>query len=106
MNMGQRPVVVSLVDQVLDGARRIIGMAPHAAQPGVQDTDIEATRRRGRISGDEVLGDIALPEALAVECNGIVLQQKRFRPPCRKHTNVRREDKASRNLTFGVVIAI
>jgi hypothetical protein len=50
--------------------------------------------------------DVAVPEALAVQCNGIVLQQKCFRPSCRKHTDVRRKDKAARNLTFGVMIAI
>ena len=106
VNMGQRPVIVSLVDQVFDGARRIIEMAAHAAQPRVQDTYIEVTGRRGWISGDEVLRDVALPEALAVECNGVLLQKNCFRTSCRKHTNVRREDKAARDLTFGVMIAV
>src|ERR1700730_2492221 len=53
VNMGQRPVIVSLVDQVLHGARRIIGMASHAAEPGMEDTEIEATSRRGGIGGDK-----------------------------------------------------
>ena len=44
VNMRERPVIVALVDQVLDSARRIIGMAAHAAQPGVKHTDIEAAR--------------------------------------------------------------
>ena len=106
VHMGQRPVIVSLVDKVLDGARRVVGMAPHAAESGVQDADVEATGRRGRISGDEVLRDIALPKALAVQCHGIVLQHECFRPPWRKHTDVRREDKAARDLAFGVMIAV
>src|SRR6266849_9548692 len=106
VNMGQRPVVVSLVDQVLHGARRIIDVAPHAAEPGMEDTEIEATSRRGGISGDKVLRDVALPEALAVQCNFTVPHQKCFWPPCRKHADVRRKDKAARNLTFGVMIAI
>ncbi len=34
VDMGQRPVIVALVDQILDGARRIIKMASHATQRG------------------------------------------------------------------------
>src|SRR6266536_285451 len=106
VDMGHRPVIVALVDQILDGARRIIKMASHATQPRVQDTDIEATGRRQRISGDEVLSYVALPETLAVECNGIALQQKCCRASRRKDMDVRREDEAARDLTFRVMIAV
>ena len=78
MNMCKRPIVVTLVDQVLDCARCIIGVTAHAAQPCVKDTDIEVTSRGGRISGDKVLGDVPLSEALAMQCDGVFLEQERF----------------------------
>ena len=70
VHMRERPIVVALVDQVLDGARRIVGVAAHAAQTGVKDTDVEAASHGRRISGDEVVRDVALPEALAVQGDG------------------------------------
>src|SRR5687768_11655759 len=42
VNMRERPVIIAFVDQILDGARRIIGMASHSAEASVQDTDVEA----------------------------------------------------------------
>ena len=67
MHMRERPIVVALVDQVLDGAWRIIRVSLHPAQAGVQDADIEAAGNRRRISGDKIVRDVALPEALAVQ---------------------------------------
>ena len=52
VNMGESPVIVSLVDQVLDGTRRIVRVPVHPAQAGVQDADVEAAGNRRRICGN------------------------------------------------------
>lgn len=46
VHMRERPVVVTLVDQVFDGAWRIVRVSRHAAQAGVQDADVEVARNR------------------------------------------------------------
>ena len=63
MNMAQRPIIVALGDKVIDRARCVVRVTPHA---GVENADIEDAIDRLRIRGGEVVGDITLPEALAV----------------------------------------
>ena len=69
VHMRERPIVVALVDQVFDGAWRIVRVSRHAAQAGVQDADVEAAGNRRRIGRDQIVRDVALPEALAVQGN-------------------------------------
>ena len=74
MHVRQRPVVVSLVDEVIDGARRIVGVAAHSAETGMKNTDVEQMLDRRRIGGDQIVGDVTLAEALAVQCHAVVLE--------------------------------
>src|SRR6202040_2398888 len=83
--MRKRPVVVAFVEQVLDSARRVIGVAAHATETGVKHTDVKAAVRERRISGDKVLRDVTLREALAMHGDGMVLQKECLRATCRKH---------------------
>ena len=67
VDVAQRPVIVAFGDKVIDRAGRIVRVISHAAHTGVENADIEYIVNGLRIRGGEVVGDIALPEALTVK---------------------------------------
>ena len=84
VDMRQRPIGVTLVDQIIEGAGRIIGMPCGAAESSVKHADIEEAIEWRRVGGHEVVGDVALPEALAMERDAAILEPECFRPSCRE----------------------
>ena len=55
MNVTERPIVVTLGDEVIDRAGCIVRMAAHAAHAGVQNADVKGAGNRHRVGGDEVV---------------------------------------------------
>jgi hypothetical protein len=82
MNMTERPVIVTLGDEFIERTGCVIRMATHAADAGVQDANVESAVNRLRVRRDQIVGNVALPEALAVKRNAIGWSADR-----RCHTN-------------------
>ena len=81
-------------------------MARRATQRRVQDADIEHAGHGIGIAGHEVVGDIALSEALAVQRYLEFIENKGLSLAGREGIHIVRETQAFRDLTFCVVIAI
>ena len=81
MHMAKRPVVVPLVHEIIERAWRVVLMAAHATKPGVQDADVEGTGNRFRIRQRQIVGNIALSEALSVQGNVQLMELEGLRLP-------------------------
>ena len=73
---------------------------------GVQDADVETARNRRRISRDEIVCDVALPEALAVQRDIQMRQAEGLGLARRKHADIGRQRELAGDLAFGIVIAV
>ena len=69
-----------LVDQIIERARRIVGVPIHAAEPGMENSDVEKALDRLWICRDQVFRHRALLETLAVQCDAVTFEQNRFSP--------------------------
>lgn len=76
MNMTERPIIVTLGDKVIDRAGCVVRMAVHATHAGVENADVEDAIIWLWVCGGEIVGNVALPEALAVKCNAKFLKPK------------------------------
>ena len=106
VHVAERPVVVSLVDQIGQGARGIVLVAAQAAEPGVQDADVESAGNRRRVGRGEVVGDVALPEALPVQDRAQPLDLEGFGPCGAEDLHVVRETEAAGDPALRVVVAV
>src|SRR5713226_4942076 len=79
VDMRQRPIVVAVVDEIIEGAGRIVCMASHAAETCVKHADIEEATNWRWITWHEIIDDIALPKTLAMQCDSKFLQAERLR---------------------------
>lgn len=70
-------------------------MATHAAHAGVQNADVEDTVNRPWVCRDEVVGNIALPETLAVQ-----RYAKLFKSECLRLSNGEHMDPSGRVRRF------
>src|SRR5438046_975163 len=87
VNVTKSPIIVSLRDQVIERTRRIIRMSALAAHAGVENADIEGAIKRLRVSDGKIVGNVALPEALAVKRNAKFLKRERLRLARGKHVD-------------------
>jgi len=106
MDMTESPIVVSLGDEFIEATRSIVLVARLAPQRRVQDSDIEHAGHGIGIAGHEVVGDIALPEALAVQRDLEFIENKGLSLAGREGIHIVRETQALCDLTFCIVIAI
>ena len=106
MDMTESPIVVSLGNEFIDGTRSIVLVARRATQRRVQDADIEHAGLGIGIAGHEVVGDIALSEALAVQRDLEFIENKGLSLAGREGIHIVRETQAFGDLTFCIVIAI
>ena len=106
MNVTERPIIVALGHEVIERTGCIVRMAVHAAHAGVQNADIEDAVDRLWVRGGEVVGNIALPEALAMKCNAKFLKYKRLRLASGKHIDALGHAQAPGDLAFCIVVAV
>ena len=106
MHVAQRPVVVALVDQIGEGARRVVVMAAHAAEPRVQDADVERSGDGLRISQGQIVDDGALPEALPVEDDAQIVDSRGFGSSRSEDMDVVRQGQAAGDLALGIMVAM
>lgn len=105
MHVAECPIVVSLVDKVVEGAGGIVLVAAQAAESGVQDADVESAGNRRRIGRGEVVGDVALPEALSVQDRAQPLDLEGFGPCGAEDVHVVGEREAAGDPALRVVVA-
>ena len=67
MHVAESPVVIALVDEVLECAGRIVGVVSHTAESRMKYADVERVLHRQWIVRDQILGHVAPREALAVK---------------------------------------
>src|SRR5690606_16576125 len=67
MHMAQRPVLIAASVQLLQAARRVVGMLSASFQCGVQDAYIEVTRHWIGVARDHVFRDSSMREAAAMQ---------------------------------------
>ena len=77
-----------------------------AGQSGVQDTDVQLVGCRRGIRPSQIVRNVALLEALAVQGDSQLVDDMRFRSGCREHRHVVRQAEAAGDLALGVVIAV
>ena len=106
MDMTESPVVVSLANEFIESARGVVLVACHSAQCSMQDADIEHATYRIGIARHEVVGDVALPEALPVQRDIECFENESLRLAVREGLYIARKTEAFSNLTFRIVIAI
>jgi hypothetical protein len=92
VDVTERPIVVAVVDQLLEGIGSVGGMAAVAPLAGgVQYPDVEPTGVRRRVVAGDVVGHVALPEAAAVHRDVYVLQHPALWFPAVQQADVLRK---------------
>ena len=76
MHVAEGPVVIALVDEVIECAGRIIRVVSHAAESRMKDTDVERALHRLRIIRDQIVGHVAPREALAVQRHAELVERE------------------------------
>ncbi len=106
MNVTERPIIVALGDEVIECAGCVVRMAAHAAHAGVENADVEDAIDRLRIRGGEIVGNIALPEALAMKRNAKFLKHECLGLTRGKHVDALGHAQAPGDLAFRIVVAV
>src|ERR1051325_9985401 len=79
MHMRQRPIIVTLVHELIETARRVILVRSiHASEGGMQHADVEAAFERRGISRREIVCCRRHSEALAMQRDAAFFQLKRL----------------------------
>jgi len=106
MYVAKGPVVVALIHKVVERTRGVVDVASHSSETRMQDADVEHARDRVRVVGDQVVGNVALPEALTVERGADLLELECFRLSCRKRSHVLWENEAAGDLALCIVVSV
>ena len=106
MHVTERPVIVSLVDEVIERAGSIVCVASRTAQPRMKHAEVEHARNGIRVSWHQVVGDISLPEALTVECDAEFFKLERLGLPRGKCLHVLGENETTGDLALCIMVAV
>src|SRR5665213_1658051 len=106
MNVTKRPIIIALGDEVIECAGCIVRMAVHATHACMQNADIENPVDRVWIGGGAVVGNISLPETLAMKRNAKFLKHECLRLTRGKYLDAFGHAQAPRDLAFRIVVAV
>lgn len=81
-------------------------MAAHTPHSGVQNADIESAINRLWVREDEIVGNLALPEAMAMKRYAKLLDCKCLRLSGGEHFHDVWKSKTLRDLAFCIVVAV
>ena len=105
MDMAQRPVLVAMVDQLLDRAGGI-GLVPFTPLAGgVQDADVEQPRYRRGILAGNIGAHVAAAKAVAVHGNAQILHDAGLGSGRGEEVDVVRHPQMPCKAVFSIMVA-
>ena len=106
VDMAQRPIVIAMIDELLDRARRIGRVIALAALAGgMQHADIEVARNRGRIISGDILGHVTLREAATMHRHLQRFDGNRLSAFAVEDMDIGRHGELGSEAIFGIMIA-
>src|SRR4051812_37505537 len=106
MDMAQRPIVIAVIDELLDRARRIERVIALAALTrGMKHADIEVAGNRGRIVPGDILRHVTLWKAAAMDRHLQRLDGNRLSLLAVEDMDIGRHGEFGGEPIFGIMIA-
>src|SRR5687768_16130537 len=105
MNVAQRPVVIAFRMKLVEAAGSVGRMGRIAFHGGMENADIEHSLRGSGISGDEVLGGLLIPEAVAVQRHLQMIDEKGLGSAGVERKDIVGPLELLGHLAFGVMVA-
>ena len=107
VDMGKSPVVVALIYELLQRARRVILVRTvHPAKRRVQDSDVEVPLHGRRIGSGQVFRHCLHSKALPVQGDALVVELERLRLSIAEHLHVVGQRELFGDLALSVMIAV